>query len=151
MASQRYNDEELLGDIHKPRGQLRGRGIIKRPFYCISDLEGESKIPKNLTPWFIDDPLDPSRRGTVVACLDPLIISCAISRPTNCSKKNQCWERPCKKGAPNLEVHLDRIIQVLWQKMQRMQLFHRWPWMGDIFWPCKFHFCGISYFICCCF
>ena len=48
----------VLGDIHKPHGQFRGRGLPKLPFYYIfskSDHEGGSKIPKNLTTWYMDD------------------------------------------------------------------------------------------------
>ena len=44
------------GDIHKPRGQLRGGGLAKLPFYyiskfCKSDHKGgeRPKIPKNKT------------------------------------------------------------------------------------------------------
>ena len=44
-----------LGVIHKPRGQLRGRGLVKWLF-SKSDHEGRVKIFKNLTTWFMDDP-----------------------------------------------------------------------------------------------
>ena len=52
------------GVTHKPRGQLKGEGLAKRPFYNIPKLylvkvtaKGERvKIPKNLATWFMDDP-----------------------------------------------------------------------------------------------
>ena len=55
-----------MGDINKPHGQLRGRGVgqinahfITKALFSKSDHEGGegSKIPKNLTTWFMDDPL----------------------------------------------------------------------------------------------
>ena len=55
-------DEIPPGDIHKPRGQLRGRGVSQMTILFIqalfskSDHEGGSKIPKILTTWFMDEP-----------------------------------------------------------------------------------------------
>ena len=55
----------LLGVIHKPLGQLRG-GVRQMTIYYISKpylvkvatkWGGGSKIAKNFTMWFMDDPL----------------------------------------------------------------------------------------------
>ena len=52
------------GVIHKPRGQLRGVSqmtILLHKSYLIKVTTkggGGSKIPKNLTTWFMDDPKD---------------------------------------------------------------------------------------------
>ena len=47
------------GVIHKLHGHLRGRGLAKWPLalFCKTNHEEEagSKIPKNLTTWFMDD------------------------------------------------------------------------------------------------
>ena len=55
--------KELLGDIHKPRGQLRGEDSLMTILLHIPYLVkvttkegGGSKIPKILTMWFMDDP-----------------------------------------------------------------------------------------------
>ena len=53
------------GVIHKPRGQLRGRGVSQmailsqKPYLVKVTTKGGggSKIPKILTTWFMDDPL----------------------------------------------------------------------------------------------
>ena len=63
---QYISNKHMKGDNHKPRGQLRGRGLTKRPFYYISNKQfiaksdheggGGLKIAKFLITWFMDDP-----------------------------------------------------------------------------------------------
>ena len=57
----------LEGVIHKPRGQLRGRGfgqisiLLHKPYFVKVTTKEEGgggvKIPKILITWFVDDPL----------------------------------------------------------------------------------------------
>ena len=57
--------DDPLGVIHKPRGQLRGEGgqpndhFITQALFSKSDHKGGGgqKYPKNLTTWFMNDPL----------------------------------------------------------------------------------------------
>ena len=60
-----FMSQFLIGVIHKPRGQLRGRGcsqmtiLSHKPYLVKVTTKGGrgSKISKNLTTWFTDDPL----------------------------------------------------------------------------------------------
>ena len=52
------------GGLHKPRGQLRGGGVSQmtisyhKPYLVevTTNVEGDAKIPKILTTWFMNDP-----------------------------------------------------------------------------------------------
>ena len=59
---------------------------------------------KKMNEWILDQCFNPNSTTTIrakwwrrILQFEPSNHSCAISRPTNCSKKNQCWEWPCKK------------------------------------------------------
>ena len=102
---------------------------------------------KKMNEWILDQCFNPNSTTTIrakwwrrILQFEPSNHSCAISRPTNCSKKNQCWEWPCKKIegglAPSLEVHLDRIIKVLWQQDASKGMQHNTSFY--LFFVCKF-------------
>ena len=57
----------LIGVIHKPRGQLRGRrGLAKWPSRKVTTKRGGVKISKNLTTWFMDDPIGQSDKVQLI-------------------------------------------------------------------------------------